>query len=123
MNFTYYGHSCFSIESVGTTFLFDPFITGNELTKGSVDANTGPADYILVSHGHGDHVADLVSIAQRTHAQLIAAYEVVTWAQEKGVANAHPINLGSTNFGAQQLLTRWHVRGQSRRLLPKTGRG
>jgi L-ascorbate metabolism protein UlaG (beta-lactamase superfamily) len=98
MKLTYYGHSCFSVTAAGTVFLFDPFISGNELAAGIVDMNTIPADYILLSHGHGDHVADLVAIAMRTGAKVIGAYEVVSWAQQQGITNAHPINFGSTVF-------------------------
>ena len=98
MKFTYYGHSCFLVECAGIKYLFDPFISGNELAKGKVDIDAIQADYILVSHGHGDHVADLVSIAVRTGAKVLAAYEVVTWAQNQGVKNAHPLNFGSTQF-------------------------
>jgi len=98
MKFTYYGHSCFSIEANGKKFLFDPFISGNELTHGIIDVNTIEADYIFASHGHADHVADLVAIATRTGAKVIAAYEVVSWVQAQGVKNAHPINFGTKQF-------------------------
>jgi L-ascorbate metabolism protein UlaG (beta-lactamase superfamily) len=98
MKFTYYGHSCFSVESDGKNYLFDPFISGNELAKGKVDVEKINADYIFASHGHFDHVADLVPIAQRTGAKLLAAYEIVSWAQGHGVANTHPLNFGSTQF-------------------------
>ncbi|MES2704794.1 MAG: metal-dependent hydrolase [Bacteroidota bacterium] len=97
MKFTFYGHSCFLIETGGKKLLFDPFITGNELAKG-VNVDNIEADYILVSHGHGDHVGDLVSIAKRTGAKVIAAYEVVSWAEKQGITNVHPMNFGSFNF-------------------------
>jgi len=98
MKFTYYGHSCFLIETNGTKFLFDPFITGNELANGIVDVNKVEADYIFVSHGHGDHVADLISIATRTGAMVLGAYEIISWAQKHGVKNARPLNFGSVNL-------------------------
>jgi len=109
MKFTYYGHACFAIETCGKKLLFDPFITGNELAK-DVDVNSIEADYILVSHGHGDHVGDLVSIAKRTGATVIAAFEVVTWAQNQGVENVHPMNFGSYkfDFGMLKFLPAWH---------------
>jgi len=97
MKFTYYGHSCFAIETGGIKLLFDPFISGNELAK-DVDINKIEADFILVSHGHGDHVGDLVSIAKRTGAKVIGAYEVVSWAGAQGVENGHPMNFGSARF-------------------------
>ena len=109
MKFTYYGHSFFGIETGGKKMLFDPFITGNELAK-HIDVNSIEADFILASHGHGDHVGDLVSIALRTGAKVIGAYEIVTWAQNQGVKNAHPVNFGSANFdfGKLHFLPAWH---------------
>ena len=97
MKFTFYGHACFAIETEGKKILFDPFITGNTLAK-DIDPESVEADFILVSHGHGDHVADLAGIAKRTNALVIGAYEVVSWAQKQGVTNTHPINFGSANF-------------------------
>lgn len=109
MKFTFYGHSCFGIETGGKHLLFDPFISGNEMAK-DIDINAIKADYILASHGHGDHVADLVQIALRTNATVIGAYEIVTWAQNQGVKNAHPMNFGPRNFefGKLRFLPAWH---------------
>ena len=109
MKFTYYGHSCFAIESNGIKILFDPFISGNELAK-DIDVNAIQTDHILVSHGHGDHVADLVPIAMRTGAQVIGGYEVVSWAQKNGVQNAHPMNFGTYKFafGKLHFVPAWH---------------
>lgn len=98
MKFTFLGHSCFVVETGGKKLLFDPFISGNELANGIIDIEKIEADYILVSHGHADHVADLVSIAQRTGALVIGAYEVVGWAERNGVSNVHPMNFGVANF-------------------------
>ncbi len=109
MKFTFYGHACFAIETGGKKFLFDPFISGNELAK-DIDINSIEADYILVSHGHGDHVADLVTIAKRTGAMVIAAYEIAEWVQKQGITNAHPMNFGPYNFdfGKLHFLPAWH---------------
>ena len=93
MNLTYYGHSCFSVTANGKKLLFDPFITGNELAK-QVDINSIEADFILLSHGHSDHVGDVESIAKRTGATIIAGYEVAMWFAEKGTKNYHPMNHG-----------------------------
>ena len=93
MQFTYYGHSCFAVEISGKRLLFDPFVSGNELA-GDIDVNSIAADYILVSHGHGDHIGDLISIAKRTGALIIAAYEVTEWANAKELTNTHPMNFG-----------------------------
>lgn len=100
MQFTYLGHSCFSVTVNGKTLLFDPFITYNELAQGIVSADTVEADYILLSHGHADHVADAQAIAKRTGAKVIASYELHEWMNKNGVSNTHPMNTGGKwNFG------------------------
>lgn len=86
------------VETGGKKLLFDPFISGNELAKGIVDPDKVAADYILVSHGHIDHVADLVAIAKRTGAKVIASWEIVAWLAAQEVKNAHPMNFGPANF-------------------------
>jgi len=93
MNITYFGHSCFGVEINGKHLLFDPFITPNELAK-KIDVNKIQADYILISHGHEDHIADAVSIAKRTKATVICAWEVNLWLANQGVENIHPMNTG-----------------------------
>lgn len=97
MKITYFGHSCFSIEVGGKTLLFDPFISGNELAK-KIDVNTISADYILITHGHADHVADAVSIAKRTGATVISNWEIVQWLNKQGVDKTHPMNIGGHWF-------------------------
>ena len=76
MKVTYYGHSCFGVEVSGKNLLFDPFISGNELAK-NIDVTKLKADYILISHGHEDHLADAASIAKRTNATVVSNYEIV----------------------------------------------
>ncbi|MBA3681410.1 MAG: metal-dependent hydrolase [Bacteroidetes bacterium] len=93
MNITYYGHSCFGVEINGKHLLFDPFISPNELAKG-INVNTVPADYILISHGHGDHIADAENIAKRTNAKLISSAEIVSWFEKKGIENTRGMNIG-----------------------------
>lgn len=93
MKLTYYGQSCFAVEMGGKNLLFDPFIRPNELA-GHIAVEDIKADYILVSHGHNDHMADAVEIAQRNNATVIGAYEVVNWLEDKGVASIHPMNHG-----------------------------
>jgi L-ascorbate metabolism protein UlaG (beta-lactamase superfamily) len=93
MNITYYGHSCFGIEVNGKNILFDPFITPNELAK-NIDATTVKADYILISHGHEDHIADAIAIAERTGAKVICNWEIHSWLNSKGITNTHPMNIG-----------------------------
>lgn len=100
MNFTYYGHSCFSIEVKGTKLLFDPFITPNDLANKIIDVDAVQADYILLSHGHADHVADCVRIAGRTGAKVICSWEIFEWLGKQQITNVHPMNTGGKwNFG------------------------
>ncbi len=93
MKITYYGHSCFGIEIKGKHLLFDPFVSGNPLAK-QIDINTIPADFILQSHGHFDHIADTVAIATRTDATVVGAYEITEWLTKQGVKKVHPMNIG-----------------------------
>lgn len=93
MKITYYGHSCFKAVINDKHVLFDPFISPNELAKG-VNIDEIEADYILISHGHNDHVADVESIARRTGAVVVSNFEVVTWFQNKGLEKVHPMNIG-----------------------------
>tara|TARA_Y100000739_G_C20592140_1_gene458450 strand:+ start:400 stop:1086 length:687 start_codon:yes stop_codon:yes gene_type:complete len=94
MNITYYGHSCFLVDLNDIKILFDPFITPNPIAN-KVDLDSIKADYILISHGHEDHVADVDYIAKRTGAKIISNFEIVSWfASKKGIENNHPINHG-----------------------------
>ena len=93
MTLTYYGQSCFLVDVQGKKILFDPFITGNPLAT-NISADAIEADFIFVSHGHGDHVADLVSIAKRTGATVVAGAEIADWLGTKGVENVLMMNHG-----------------------------
>ncbi len=110
MKFTYYGHATFAVEAGGKTLLFDPFITDNPLA-GEIDAKKIEADFILVSHGHGDHVGDLVDIAKRTGAPVIAPFEVASWFEKKGVKDVQGMNPGGSakmDFGRVKLTIAIH---------------
>jgi L-ascorbate metabolism protein UlaG (beta-lactamase superfamily) len=89
---TWYSHACFLIDTGDEKLLTDPFLTGNPLAP--VTADSVVADYILVSHGHGDHVGDTVAIAQRTGATVIANFEIQNWLAGQGVDNGHPQHIG-----------------------------
>lgn len=93
MKLTYYGQSCFAVDMQGRQIVFDPFITPNELAK-HINLADIKADYILVSHGHSDHVADGVQLAKQTGATVVGAFEVVNWFHSQGVEKYHPMNLG-----------------------------
>ena len=110
MKFTYYGHACFAVEAGGKSLLFDPFISPNPLAK-DIDLKKISADFILVSHGHGDHVADVVEIANRTEAKVIAPFETGSWFETKGVKNVQSMNHGGgtkTDFGRVKLTAAIH---------------
>ncbi|WP_343667568.1 metal-dependent hydrolase [Chitinophaga sp.] len=111
MKLTYYGHSCFAVEIKGKKIVFDPFITYNELAK-SIDVNTLEADYIFMSHGHEDHIADLVPLAKRTQATVVAVPEVLGWAKGQGVEKGHPMNIGGKwnfDFGTVKCVVATHT--------------
>lgn len=88
---TYHGHAAWTIESDGYTILIDPFFTDNPLAD--VKAEDVKADYILVSHAHGDHLGDTIEIARRTGATVISNYEIYNYCVARGV-NAHPLHIG-----------------------------
>jgi L-ascorbate metabolism protein UlaG (beta-lactamase superfamily) len=91
---TWYGHNCWLVESQGSRLLVDPFLDKNP--KAPVKGADVEADYVLVSHGHFDHIADVVPIARRTGATVLAAYEVGEWLAKQGVPSDHVVgmNLG-----------------------------
>lgn len=110
MKITYYGHASFLIETQGKNLVIDPFITPNELAK-DIDVDSIPADFILVSHGHGDHVADVEKIAKRTGATIISNYEIVNWFGQKELGG-HPLNHGGKStfdFGTAKYVNAVHT--------------
>lgn len=104
------GHSCFQLEIGGKTIITDPFIKENPLSK-NIDFGSLQADYILVSHGHGDHTGDLVELAKQTGALVIANFEITTWVQRQGHDNVHPLNTGGSihlDFGRVKMVRAEH---------------
>ena len=107
---TYYGHSTFLVGLEDKKILFDPFITPNERAS-EIDINSISADYILLSHGHEDHVADVEAISKRTGATVVANFEVASWFQQKGIENYHPMNHGGSkefDFGKVKYVNAIH---------------
>lgn len=110
MNISYYGHSCFGVEINGKHLLFDPFISENNLAK-NIDIQSIKADYILISHGHRDHILDVESIAKRSGAQIICNWEIYEWYNKKGLTNIHPMNIGGKiklDFGNVKCVVAMH---------------
>jgi len=89
---TWYGHAAFALNVGDAYILVDPFFTGNDLAP--VSAGDVATDYILITHGHGDHVGDAVAIAKRTGAQCISNFEICNWLQSQGVPRIHPQHIG-----------------------------
>ncbi|GAB4484191.1 MAG: metal-dependent hydrolase [Anaerolineales bacterium] len=89
---TWYGHSTLGLETAGLHLLIDPFFSGNPAAQ--VKAEEVQADYLLVTHGHGDHVGDAVTIAARTGATVIANFEICNWLAAQGVEKTHAQHLG-----------------------------
>lgn len=81
------GHSCLHLESDGRRILIDPFLTGNPAAAVTADQIT--ADFILVSHGHEDHIGGAIAIARRTGATVVANYEISEWLQKQGLSKVH----------------------------------
>lgn len=105
----FHGHSTFEIKANGKSILIDPFLTDNPSAIVSADA-VNP-DFIAISHAHGDHIGDLVSIAKRTGAMCIANYEIVEWMKQQGIENVHPLHIGGAHafdFGKLKLTIAHH---------------
>ncbi|MBM4174668.1 MAG: metal-dependent hydrolase [Ignavibacteria bacterium] len=96
MKLTYFAHSAFLVEFENFKILLDPFITGNPLA--TVEAKNLNADYIILTHGHGDHFGDTIDIARRCKSTVIAVNELANYANSKGVT-AHNMHIGGVyNF-------------------------
>ena len=110
MKTTFYGQSTFMLEAGGKKLLFDPFITPNPEAK-DIDIHSLKPDYILVSHGHGDHVADLLAIQKSSDAIIICIAEIANWLGKHGINNAHGMNIGggfNFEFGRVKMVNAVH---------------
>lgn len=109
MKITFLGHGSLTLEIGGKTLLFDPFFTDNPLTP-DFDIKSIRADYILLTHAHGDHVTDVEAIVAHTGATIISNYEVVMYYGAKGISG-HPMNHGGKNtfdFGTVKYVNAVH---------------
>ena len=96
MKLTYLSHSCFLVETSSHRLIIDPFLKDNPLAK------TRPedieCDYVLITHGHYDHIGDAVEIAQRNKATIIAPYEVADFLTQEKNVQTHPMGIGGARF-------------------------
>ncbi|PZD97663.1 metal-dependent hydrolase [Paenibacillus sambharensis] len=111
MKITFLGHSCVLLESEKHKILIDPFITGNPVA--TLSADELKVDYVLLTHGHGDHVGDAFDIAKRSDALIIAPNELAVYAGWQG-CRAHPMHIGGArmfDFGRVKLTPALHGSG------------
>lgn len=107
---TWLGHNAWSIAAAGHTLVVDPFLDDNPVA--SVKADQVQADFLLISHGHFDHIADAEKIARRTGALVISTYEICQWLSAKGVTNTHGMNIGGSYrfpFGRLKMTAAQHT--------------
>ncbi len=110
MEITYYGHAAFRVKLNEVSLVFDPFITPNP-NASDIDINDIKADYLLLSHGHEDHVADVKEIYKNEKPIIISSFEVVSWFQNQGLSNGHPMNHGGRkefDFGSVKMVNAIH---------------
>jgi len=110
MKLSYYGHASFMLEISGKQLLLDPFITSNPNVE-NFDINRLKPDYILVSHAHGDHIADLETIVGNCGAKLISNYEIISYYSQKGI-DGHAMNHGGKyqfEFGTVKYVNALHT--------------
>jgi L-ascorbate metabolism protein UlaG (beta-lactamase superfamily) len=104
----WHGHSAWTIDTGDYRIVLDPFFTGNPMADRSADEVA--ADFILVSHAHGDHIGDTVAIARRTGALVISNYEIACWCEAQG-CKAHGMSIGGSfefPFGRVKLTIAHH---------------
>ena len=110
MNVTYYGHSCFLIEIGAYRVIFDPVISPTPFAA-RVNVDEIGVDFILLTHGHDDHLHDVERIAARTQAPVLAPYETGEYLRGRGVANVIPGNVGGRfllPFGTVRMVAALH---------------
>ena len=113
VKYSYFGHACFMLDDGKYKVLVDPFLTGNPVA--SVSANDVAADYILVTHAHGDHLGDAPDIAARTGAEVVGIPEILDICTSMGAdVKGHGMNLGGSlnlPFGKVRMTLAQHSSG------------
>lgn len=107
----YYGHACLGLKNNGTTIILDPFLNNNPLAK--TKASEVKTNYILVTHGHDDHLGDALEIAQNNQATIITSVEVAKHCKKPEI-NFHGMNLGGSYlfpFGRVKMTEALHGAG------------
>jgi len=110
MEIRFLGHAAFELKEGGTSILIDPFLSGNP--KAAVAAEDLSPNAILLTHGHGDHLGDTVSIAKRSGADVVAIVELANELTEAGLENVKDPNIGGTvefDWGWVRLVPAWHT--------------
>jgi L-ascorbate metabolism protein UlaG (beta-lactamase superfamily) len=110
MDIQFLGHSAFRLSDGDVNVLIDPFLTNNP--KAAVSADEVEADFILLTHGHGDHYGDTVAISKRTGAPVVAIVELAEELSGQGVEQTFDPNLGGTvkfDWGWVKLVPAWHT--------------
>ena len=110
MRITFYGHACIATETKGKRLIFDPFISPNEMAA-HIEVDSIKADYVLLTHAHGDHIADAESIAKRNDSTIISNFEIVTHYGNKGF-KGHPLAHGGKakfDFGTAKYVNAIHT--------------
>ncbi len=109
------GHATFVVDADGTKIVIDPFFApDNPAAPADATPDSVDADFIIVSHGHGDHIAHAAEIAKRTGAMVISNFEIVSWLANQGVEKTHPLHIGGGNsfpFGRVKLTIAHHGSG------------
>lgn len=103
------GHGSWHIRTGNYELLVDPFVDENPLSP--VRANELSCQYILITHGHYDHMADAEKIARQTGATIVAVYEICRWFEQKGLTSTHAMNIGggyNFPFGRVKMVPAWH---------------
>lgn len=110
MQITYYGQSGFEVIIKGKKVLFDPYISDNPVVE-NIDPDNLQPDFMLITHGHGDHVGDAERILRNSNAQLISNFEIVSHFSGDGIREGHPMNTGGKwdfEFGTVKMVNAIH---------------